>query len=336
MKLYTEIILIACCALGFSVPGNAKATDVTLEQESAADISRMPDYGIYVQQYYQHSQDADEANTYKLRYIRPWIEGRFNRLLQYTVMLEAAWKPELLDAHLDFRLFPGLQLRAGQWKVPFSGLWLVPEHAQHFIDFDLGQALSPGRDRGIAVYYAAPEERYQVSVGMFSGATHKEWDKNRRQNIALRASARPHELWEVSLAWYNGSENVRHYASVNNSLAVGIANRHPTWTCMAEYIRRTTDYFGSSANTAGSWAVVMGYGIPTNKQPVTTIEPMVRLDTLDYFAGNAGGRVSRATLGLNFYFNTRWNKVQLNYELWKEEGLPLENNRFSAGFQFAL
>lgn len=66
-----------------------------------------------------------------------------------------------------------------------------------------------------------------------------------------------------------------------------------------------------------------------------TFQPFVRFDRFDPDLDKSGNRTDITTLGFNWFF-AETTKLQLNYNIKKQQGLTVANNEFLAQFQFGF
>jgi phosphate-selective porin OprO/OprP len=98
---------------------------------------------------------------------RVGVEGRIAKIVDYQLEYELEGH-EWRDAFLDYRQFPHAQVRAGQFKVPFS---LDETTGATKLDFiyrsRVAARLAPGRDQGVAVHGRFKKSFLTYEAGLF-------------------------------------------------------------------------------------------------------------------------------------------------------------------------
>jgi phosphate-selective porin OprO/OprP len=113
---------------------------------------------------------SDAAATLLLRRARPIIEGTLLGWIDFKLMPDFGENnPRLIDAYLDLNPVPWLRLRAGRFKVPFSGERYVSSHAMAFAERSIANALPPSRDFG-AMLWGDVDKVLLWNVGVFSAS----------------------------------------------------------------------------------------------------------------------------------------------------------------------
>lgn len=75
----------------------------------------------------------------------------------------------LIDAYGELAPAPWLQVRLGQFKVPFGFEWLTPDRDLPFAERTTAFDLGPGRDVGLMVHGGIGGELVRYAVGLFNG-----------------------------------------------------------------------------------------------------------------------------------------------------------------------
>jgi phosphate-selective porin OprO/OprP len=93
--------------------------------------------------------------------------------LSYEAQFDWAEGPELQDLYvaLDLLRDGGLEIKAGQFKVPFSRQRLTSSGSQQFVDRSIVvDEFAEGRDIGVQVSGLAADARVEYRLGVFNGA----------------------------------------------------------------------------------------------------------------------------------------------------------------------
>ena len=122
--------------------------------------------------YFHYDGNADPANNrFDIRRARLLLAGhlyeRFSYKFQYE--FQGAGSRRLLDAYGNVLVFPYLQLRAGQFKEPFSLEQYTSDANLPFPERAMGYNLTGGRDVGFMAHASCWEDRIWYGLGLFNG-----------------------------------------------------------------------------------------------------------------------------------------------------------------------
>ena len=159
--------------------------------------------------------DEPSKHLVDLHRTRLGIEGRLVKVLEYQVEgeLNDASKP-LRDVYLETRNLRGLQVRAGQFKIPF-GL----EQLTSGMDLDFNYRalastyLAPGRDVGVMAFGRVLNDVFRYQMGVF-----RRGGDNVRQSERTDAQADRTVAARVVVRPWSASENLM------RTFAVGVAS----------------------------------------------------------------------------------------------------------------
>ena len=106
-----------------------------------------------------------------LRRARPIIEGTLFRDLDYQFVPEFGGNSiNIVDAKLNYRLLPGLQVRAGKFKGPVGLEQLLSDATLPFNERSLASDLVPQRNLGVQLWGTLADERVSYAAGVFNAA----------------------------------------------------------------------------------------------------------------------------------------------------------------------
>src|SRR5688572_25699066 len=119
-------------------------------------------------------------DTFLLRRARPIIEGTLWQNIDFALVPEfgggsntADGNPSssasILDAYLNFRYSPALQLRVGKYKEPVGLEQLQSDSQAFFMERGLPSALTPARDLGIMLHGEVVDGVINYAAGVFNG-----------------------------------------------------------------------------------------------------------------------------------------------------------------------
>jgi hypothetical protein len=80
----------------------------------------------------------------------------------------------------------------------------------------------------------------------------------------------------------------------------------------------------------------VAHSFVTKSKFLPQIQPAIRYDVTDPNVYVGGNKATVMTVGANFYFDSKYTRVQMNYLINGEEGTEVDNNEFLMNFQFAF
>ncbi|MDR2287376.1 MAG: OprO/OprP family phosphate-selective porin [Prevotellaceae bacterium] len=278
---------------------------------------------------YQYS-DADEGvNSFDIRRARISFKGDVTPSVDYHLNVEFAGNPKILDAFVNWHSIDAFNIKAGEFKVPFSLENPYSVQAYEMVDNslviiglsgynDVSGISSNGRDIGVNFHGKFfPVEDYSVfeySVGLFNGNGINVSDNNKSKDFAGTFYAHPLKEITLSISHYNGSaglqgENIQRVRTggglryVNNKLLV-----------RSEYIYGKTGDINSDG-----YYIVAGYFVHPKIQTLLKY---------DYFRRNISAKETWQTnyiAGIN-YFPVKNFQFKLNYSFRTTVGSPDVNH----------
>ena len=146
--------------------------------------------------------DSPAKDTFLLRRVRPIMEGTVFSKFDYRLMLDFASgvssstfnNGNVLDAYINYRFLPELQLQVGKFKEPVGLERLQSWNNLLFIERGLPTYLVPNRDTGIQLQGDVGEGLVQYSVGVFNGTSDggsSDFDVDSDKDAAARLFAQP-------------------------------------------------------------------------------------------------------------------------------------------------
>ncbi|HYE33035.1 MAG TPA: porin [Methylomirabilota bacterium] len=121
--------------------------------------------------WYINDPDIRANDTFLLRRARPVIEGTVFRDFDFLFVPEfgGTGAPSILDAYINYKYSPALQLRLGKFKEPVGLEQLQSDSQAPFIERGLPSLLTPNRDLGIQLHGELWETLLTYQVGVFNG-----------------------------------------------------------------------------------------------------------------------------------------------------------------------
>jgi phosphate-selective porin OprO and OprP len=261
------------------------------------------------------------------------LAGEIIKNLKAKFTIDVVRSPVLIDAQLDATFSEALNLRFGQFLVPFG-----VESSVSTADLDTinrsqpVDKLAPGRDigtlgRDVGLALTGKYSLFDYTVGVFNGTGANKADTNDKKDFAGRLGIRPLEFLSVGASLYKGSYNTavgapstrRDRTGIDAALIVGDVS------VKGEFIWAVDDRIDKRG-----WFVQGGLFVLPK-----TIQVLAKFDAFDKDASAANDRTNLYTLGLNWFFADR-TKIQVNYEYLRNESGRMANQsllvQFQAGF----
>ena len=281
-----------------------------------------------------HFVDWDSGvDSFSIRRSRLTLSGDILKNLRYKIQMDIAKTPTLLDASVDYELSKAVQLRVGQFMVPFSLENITPTSDVDMINRSQPEEkLSPGRDNsaqgrdvGVSVFGAYSLVDYTVAI--LNGAGINKADTNSHKDLAGRVVVRPFEHLAVGGSYYLGKQSATADAPLvtRDKAGLELALVYPRASLKAEFYWAKDDLV-----TRDGWYVQAGYFALPKK-----LQVLVKADAVDMNRSLDGDRVNRYSAGVNWFIAGR-TKLQLNYELYDGEIEKNDNHAILAQFQVAF
>jgi phosphate-selective porin OprO and OprP len=138
---------------------------------------------------------AHLGSQFLVRRARLEVNGQFFQWIDLKIESDFTDSQPLRDVYLDFRFFPELRLRGGQFKAPFSLEELTSDLYIDFVERSLINELAPSFDRGVMAYGNIKQGVVSYSLGGFNGTGQNASDNNGDKDVAARLVIAP---WKTS------------------------------------------------------------------------------------------------------------------------------------------
>lgn len=273
------------------------------------------------------------VDTFVIRRARLSLSGELIKKIRFKLQVDATRNPILVDAQIDFVFRPELDLRIGQFYLPFSR-----ENRTSAGDLDtvlrsqVVDKLAPGRDNGslgrdIGVMVTGKFSIVEYMAGIFNGSGINKLDTNEEKDLSARLVLRPAGFLEVGGSVYDGRNSpaqgipsvTRDRTGLEAALTLG------SFSLRSEYISGKDDQISKSG-----WYVQGLYNILRKK-----LQAVVKWDSYDQDKSALLDRTDILTLGGNWFFAAR-TKLMIDYNLYRTDGEGTTNwavfVQFQAGF----
>lgn len=333
-------MLLACTVLAGraqTVSAPAEQTAPTVEELSAEIdalkkrasgwdkvLAALPKFSGYVQAGYEWGDD--KTSSFYLRRVRLSLSGDVIRgKVDYRVQFEFT-KPQLVDAYVQYKPFTQLNLKLGQYKIPFSieNTDYTPLKLE-FIDYPLGlQKLmgfseniggadykNTGRGVGATLWGGFfKREGYSIlnyDFGVFNGHKLNSKDDNKSKDIVARVMLRPVDGLKIAGSYYWGEAGKEYLKRIRYS--AGACYDKGSLLLRGEWIGGETGIAGTAGKgsiKSSGWYVMGGWHITKQWMPVA------RYDTLLADTSNSASRQTNYTLGVRWK-PAKFLHLHLNY-----------------------
>jgi hypothetical protein len=292
-------------------------------------IARLPKISGILNMRYQYSDANESSNSFDIRRARLDFRGNISSSLEYRVHLEFARNPRILDAFVNWKAANAFNIKAGEFKIPFSlenpysaqGLEMV-DNSMVITGLsgyeDVSGISANGRDIGVNLHGKfLPQEGYssfEYSVGLFNGNGVNVSDNNKSKDFSGTFFANPLKEITLSLSHYNGSTGAQGAAIQRVRTGGGARYDNNKLLVRGEYIYGKTGDMESEG-----YYIVAGYFVHPKVQT---------LAKYDYFQRDISVKESRQTnyvLGVN-YFPVKNFHFKLNYSYRTTVGSPDVNH----------
>ncbi len=323
-------------AVSDPLPADAAAVDELAAKVDALErktstwdkiLAHLPRISGYIQLRYLWD-DADQS-SFTVRRARFDMKGDISKKIDYRLQVEFASKVHLLDAFVQYKPFRQLNVKVGQYKVPFSieNTDYTPLKFE-FIDYPMalrklmgynevvgGETLSAsGRDMGLSLYGGfGKRDGYclvNYDFGVFNGSGINTSDNNRSKDVVARLSVKPAEGLMLSGSYYWG-EYGKAYLK-RQRYAVGACYDRGPIVVRSEWVGGTTGIAATEtapANDLNSdgWYAMVGWRASHTWMPVARYE--------SFYANSDARSNTRQT---NYTVGLLWQplkqlRCQLNY-----------------------
>ena len=322
MKIHYALVVFATMAC---LPAKAQEIPSTDERISKIEntLSKLPRVSGFVNLRYQYNT-ADDANSFDVRRARLDFRGDIVPKFGYRLQVDFANNPKILDAYVDWKINGYFNVRAGQYKIPFS---LENPYSPTNLETmdnslvitalsgysDVSGVSANGRDAGIGFSGNLIRRKgfsiINYSAGIFNGAGINRTDANKSKDFSGILTIHPVQSLALGVYHYNGRAGEQGGTSRRIRTGAGVKYDDGRWLARSEYIRGRTGGFKSE----GAYAV-FGYFVQPKLQTVLKY---------DYFKRDLSDNNTRRqnyTAGLN-YLPVANIRLQLNYSYRTSAGI---------------
>ncbi|MDW7760100.1 MAG: porin [Acidobacteriota bacterium] len=295
-------------------PGRSDSSGKAQSGDSspAVTASKSVKLSGYTQVQFNHLEIGND--TFTIRRTRVALTGEASRGIKFKFQTDIARTPILLDANVDFVWSGVLNLRVGQFQVPFSMENLTPSSSLDTINRSRPEeTLVPSRDnkalgRDIGAMLFGSTGIVEYAFGVFNGPGINQKDNDDHKDLAARLVLRPAGFLHVGVSYYDGKRPLTAGDALVDRDRLGFEGviRHGGLALKGEYISAWDDDIRRNG-----WYVQGVYDILPGKA-----QAVLKYDVLDAEGGLPGRSTSLWTAGVNVVLADK-AKFQINYEYYR-------------------
>lgn len=305
----------------------AMFVSITASAEGAAEaVDYRPQFGGVVRARWEMLTNDGRAgdNHFALRNARVWISGKVAAPIAYYLRADLCdmGKMKFLDGWARFSLPRGLNVQAGQFRIPFGVDPFRGPGSYVFINRSfIGRDMANNRAVGVqAAYTSRTSVPVQAAVGVFSNSpitNHSGW--NDKMTVAAKVTVAPGNF-KIS----GGVQSLSPDSVRINMADVAVTYAAGQFTAEAEYMYK--HYAGDAFDNCHAYNVWADYGIPLRKGLFDRLSFQGRFEGCEAHSTgkrNAEGNLvadqpsrKRLTIGSTLAYKHRRMRceLQLNYE----------------------
>jgi len=145
--------------------------------------------------FYLDRNGQGAVNTFELRRLRPYIEGRFAKHWEFRIMPDFGdGKVVLQDGYINTVIYPYFKIELGKYKSPVGLERLEAAADLHFVERGLPTDIAPNRDLGVMFHGNVLDGVFQYQLGLFNGepdGASADFDFNNAKDFEGRVFAQP-------------------------------------------------------------------------------------------------------------------------------------------------
>lgn len=358
MKLLSLKAVILAAIILLPVPGIAE--DLTMDQKvdrlwKQSDLIRVGVNALQLQYASDESKgipNGTGSSTLFIRRAELYAKGSLQENLSYEFVydLSASTDP-VRDAFVDLKMIPMVDIRLGQFRIPFGIETQTSSKKLLFIDRmlitnpDNEQTSSKGltsvksgfvqeRDLGLRLSGRPMTEPIGIdyAIAVINGSDKNTTDKNDKKEIVGRLGISLMKGLTIGGSGYFGKspEKDTTGAFTGENIQRNRMGADLEFRPMEPLLVRT-EYISGKDNTVkfNGYYALIAYRLPIN------VEPVARYEHLDPDTGKSNNGITRTTLGVNYYL-VGYTKVQVNYEIRDDKANSKVDNMALAQIQISF
>ncbi|MCD6248954.1 MAG: hypothetical protein J7J98_01310, partial [candidate division Zixibacteria bacterium] len=172
----------------------------------------------------------------------------------------------------------------------------------------------------------------KLTTGLFNGSGINTSDANNHKNFVARLEVGLASMFTLSPNVYAGKTNE------DDSIKEDLLDMGGslTWKWHREIVEAEYIHSERGDTERRGWYVWGGHSFDIGLGFLKELQLLARYEQYDSDVNTDNDRVNRLTMGTNLYIDKKYTKIQLNYELNSEQGVPIDNNEFLINVQVAF
>jgi phosphate-selective porin len=333
------VALVACACILHGVASAQESLDARVNALEKI-VKKLPGISGIINLRAQYSNLEGTTTGFDVRRARLDLKGSAYAF-DYRLQVELAGSPKVLDAYVTWNAAPCFNVKAGQFKIPFSLENPYGPTTLETIDNsmvitglvgydDVSGIRANGRDIGITVNGGFfQRDGYRVveySAGIFNGSGINATDNDRDKDFAGTVTVKPARHLALAASYLNGSSATIQQGTRHDKERLGAGARYDDGKLLVrgEYLRGNTGGVKSDG-----YYVVAGYFVASGLQPLVKFERFQR-DTDD-----ENTRRYVHTLGVR-YIPVKNLQLMLNYSYRNFDDAPRDYNYTAAQLIFSF
>ena len=272
------------------------------------------------------AEGDERVGSFRLRRARTSLDGwLYKKELQFELMVDWVDQPLLEDLALnwDASRRRALQLKVGQFKVPFGRQELTSDTAQQFVDRSIVSAeFEKGRDQGTQLWGVLAKSRLEYRAGVFNGngrgkstndnpsfqydarLMYQPWGDARYSEGDLESSKHP----LLAVAANFESNDARPAAQKRTVLGGDVAFKYRGLSLMGEVFRRQLTPAAAAAYSSNGYHAQLGFFVKPR-----VLEAALRYASFDPSGSVTGDGRRERGLAVNYLWKKHLLKLQADF-----------------------
>lgn len=292
----------------------------------------------FLQQQFVSDQNPDNPASFTIKRARLGVKGAITESISLNVVGGYAEPPDnsprLVNAFVDFDLHPMLQLRTGQFLLPFGLEGPEPIFLNPAIErsHSIRRINTFTMFRDVGIQLSGEKSIFSYALALVNGAGANQEAQIEPKDLMGRVSIRPLEHFTIGLSGHTGSyqpdPGTGDYESQNRAGIDFRFKRDPLLVRGEWILRRDHLPTGGTLKMRGGY-LLGGYRFSEQ------IEGIARFEYFEPNSSMGDDHLKAFAVGANFYFrgNTR---LSLNYEFIDDRSMPDLGNLLTAQMQVVL
>lgn len=272
----------------------------------------------FMEQQIQFDQTPGNNTQFSIYRARFGLAGRLTEHIRFNVvggLVEPPQRnPQLVNAFIDFDVHPLLQIRAGQFLVPFGlegpEVITINPAIERSLAIRRMNTLAMFRDVGIQASGSHGQMGYAIALTNGSGANNP--DPNNTKDIMGRVFYNVTETVQIGVSGHSGSFQFIQAGAGESErrrwrTGLDFYYRGAPFFARGEYQMRNDNLPGGDLKSQGGY-LLAGYRL--NER----MEPIARLEYLDPSDALQNMELTVFTAGMNYYLSGE-SRISINYEI---------------------